>query len=41
MLRERRKKIIIIAVLMFAVVGISLGFAAFSNNLKISASSEV
>lgn len=41
MIRERRKKIIIILILMFAVVGISLGFAAFSNNLKISASSDV
>lgn len=39
--RERKKKIIIASVLMIAVIGISIGFAAFSNNLKISASSDV
>ena len=39
--RERRMKVIAVAVLVVAVVGLSLGFAAFSNVLTISPTAEV
>lgn len=39
--RERRKKVIIVIALIVVVLGISLGFAAFSNNLTITAGTEV
>lgn len=39
--RDRRARVIAIAALLLGVVGLSLGFAAFSNNLTISSSAEV
>ena len=39
--RERNVKIIIVAALLISVVSLSLGFAAFSNNLTIVANSDV
>lgn len=39
--KERSTKIIAIAALLIGVIGISLGFAAFSNTLTITSSAEV
>ena len=39
--KERGIKLVIVAALLVGVISLSLGFAAFSNNLTISASSEV
>lgn len=39
--KERNTKILAIIALLIGVVGLSLGFAAFSNTLKISSSAEV
>ena len=39
--RDRRARIIAIAALLLGVVGLSLGFAAFSNTLTIQSSAEV
>lgn len=36
MRRERTRKIVEIAVLVFAIVGVSIGFAAYAENLNIS-----
>ena len=39
--KDRSTKIIAIAALLIGIVGLSLGFAAFSNTLTISSSAEV
>jgi hypothetical protein len=39
--RDRRARVIAIAALLLGVVGLSLGFAAFSNTLTIESSAEV
>lgn len=39
--RDRRARVIAIAALLLGVVGLSLGFAAFSNTLTIKSSAEV
>lgn len=39
--RSRSKKMVLVAVLLTAVLGLTLGFAAYSNELKISVNSEV
>ena len=39
--RNNSSKVIAIAALIIAIVGLSIGFAAFSNTLKISSSAEV
>lgn len=39
--RKRKDKIIVVCMLLVGVLGLALGFAAFSNNLTITSSSEV